>query len=78
MVGRRTAVPVARLTLINPTDRRIEILALRRQNTDVLTPIRAQLLETGKLEDAEDALTVLPGESLTVDADTLEWMEWPN
>ena len=78
MVGCRTAVSVARLTLVNPTACRIEITAVRLKDQDVLTPIKASLRDSGKLEDAEDAITLLPGEQLTVDGDTLEWIEWPS
>lgn len=60
---------------MNPTDRVWRVSDLTLRGVSVLAKVRAEWLVSGRLEDADDAITILPGERLDLSGDAMEWTE---
>ena len=73
------------ICLKNPLSRLMVVTEIKVAGVSVLADVRSALLTTGRLEDPEDDLTLLPGEALTVNVGPdetptlyeLAWTEQP-
>ena len=54
------------MTLVNALQRLMTVTDVKVAGVSVFADIRHELLKMGRLEDADDELTLLPGESLMV------------
>lgn len=62
-------------SLTNSTSGLIIITDVKIAGKSIIGELREQSLRSGKLEDDEDDITLLPNEAMTFAGDQIEWLE---